>query len=185
MGLERSDGYSDNLSQLYWIHIGWLCGSQLLLLPAVLNQSWFLSSTDAPYNADSVLLKQNSLIIAHSFGSVSLITCLTIFLLPLSYVWLLYIKYQWFLLLYFVIKCEIHNAHWFFKFLIIILLYFSTTIYPSYTLFYSLPPSGNHHTTLCVHESFFFFAWSLHSLSPPPQSCEPAFHLWVCLYLVC
>lgn len=120
MELESSWGYRDNLSQLYWIHIGWLCSSQLLLLPAVLNQSWFLSSTNAPYNADSVLLKQDSLIIAHSFGSISLITCLSpfcffsvisdCFISNINDCLLLScaIKCEIY------IKCEIHSALWFF-----------------------------------------------------------------------
>lgn len=46
--LDSSWGHWDNLSQLHWSHIGWFCSSRLLPLAAVLNQSWFLSSTNAP-----------------------------------------------------------------------------------------------------------------------------------------
>ena len=54
-----------------------------------------------------------------------------------------------------------------------LIVYFSITIYPPYTLFYSthshLP--CNHHTV--VHESFFFFAWSFHLLTPHTLNCQP------------
>ena len=40
----------------------------------------------------------------------------------------------------------------------------------------------------CVSMSFFFLAQSLHPPNPvpqPTQSCQPALHLWVCLYFAC
>lgn len=118
--LESSWGYWHNLSQLYWIHIGWFCSSQLLPLTAVHNQSWIPRSTNAPYNADTVLLKQEALIIVHSFGLNSPISGLSTFcfLLVISDFFVSNIKD--FLLFFFAIKCEIYtnckirNDCWFF-----------------------------------------------------------------------
>ena len=39
------------------------------------------------------------------------------------------------------------------------------------------PPLNRHCTVVCVHESFFLFAHSVHRLTSPTTSCQPALHL--------
>ena len=91
---------------------------------------------------------------------------------------LLIIIYTYFIILVKALKHIKLNKHFFPLFNCI----FSITIYPPYT--HSHP---NQHIMVCVHESFFLFAQSLHPQLPlpPTQTCQPALHLWVCLYFAC
>ena len=60
-----------------------------------------------------------------------------------------------------------------FHFLIFIVFFLHYHLVPLYPLI-----SGNHHTVVCVHESFFFLAQSLHPLSNFPTQLSSAL-LWV------
>ena len=72
-----------------------------------------------------------------------------------------------------------------FLFFIYSLLYFSIIFYPPYTLFYLHSPSSpcNHHTVVHVHESFFFFAWSIYALASIPKlsACSLSMSLKSCI----
>ena len=66
------------------------------------------------------------------------------------------------------------------------LLYISTAIYPSYTLFHLHPhcfhPQSLHHCPC----SWVLFLFLLDTPTPAtPQSWQHAFSLWVCLYFAC
>ena len=71
------------------------------------------------------------------------------------------------------------------------LLYFFHYHLSPYILFHlqPLPPTPHdHHTVVCVHESFFFFTLSLHlprTLPLSAQSCQPALSLSINLSLFC